>query len=219
MSDPRSEPTSHYFSPAPDGPSDPRTVRVTVPDLSVDLVSDRGVFSHRRLDPGTRLLLLEAPLLLPDETTIVDLGCGWGPIACVTARRAPHATVWAVDVNERARRLTAANAERLGLTNIRVAAPEELPTDLTVDRLLSNPPIRIGRDPLRRLLATWLDRLSPTGRAHLVVQRHLGADSLARHLVGTGHPVRRLVSRGGYRLLEVAPRPDGPRDPGSGADT
>ncbi|RMH78904.1 MAG: methyltransferase domain-containing protein, partial [Actinomyces sp.] len=189
MSDPRSEPTPHYFSPAPDGPSDPRTVRVTLPDLSVDLVSDRGVFSHRRLDPGTRLLLLEAPLPLPDETTIVDLGCGWGPIACVTARRAPHATVWAVDVNERARRLTAANAERLGLTNVRVAAPDDVPADLTVDRLLSNPPIRIGRDRLRRLLAIWLDRLSPTGRAHLVVQRHLGADSLARHLVGTGHPV------------------------------
>ncbi len=201
----------HYFADRPEVGTDPRTVRLTLPDVSLDLVSDRGVFSHGRLDAGTRLLLLEAPPAAPSDRVVVDVGCGWGPITCVTARRSPHVRVWAVDVNERARRLTAANAHRLGLTNVTVVAPDEVPDDLRVDRILSNPPIRVGKARLHELCRTWLDRLTPTGRAHLVVNRHLGADSLARHLTDGGWSVRRLVSRRGYRLLEIG-HPDEPTD-------
>jgi 16S rRNA (guanine1207-N2)-methyltransferase len=195
--------SGHYFAEAAAVESRPRSVGVVLPDLSLTLTSDRGVFSSDRLDPGTRLLLLEMPPVGSSENTILDLGCGWGPIACVAARRAPHATVWAIDVNRRARELTAANAESVGVA-VRVAAPSDVPEEVRFDRILSNPPIRIGKSALHDLLAQWLDRLQPGGRAHLVVQRHLGSDSLARWLVARGHPVQRLASRWGYRLLEVA---------------
>ena len=193
----------HYFDPAPGAASKPSSVRLVLPDLTLELATDLGVFSADRVDPGTKYLLLDAPTP-PEAGTFVDLGCGYGPIACALASRAPGASVWAVDVNERARALCRANAESLGLGNVVVAAPDEVPDDLTIDRLWSNPPIRIGKVALHDLLRTWLGRLSPDGVALLVVQKHLGADSLQRWLQGEGWRAERLGSRSGYRLLEVA---------------
>ncbi|MGK5558515.1 MFS transporter, partial [Actinomadura kijaniata] len=70
----------------------------------------------------------------------------------------------------------------------------------------SNPPIRIGKAALHDLLLTWLPRLTPTGQAHLVVQKHLGSDSLQRWLADQGFPTRRLASRSAYRILQVSAR-------------
>ncbi len=198
---------AHYFDHDPAVTSEPVVVDVALPDVSLALTADRGVFSGERLDPGTKLLLLEAPPLDDATRTVLDLGCGWGPIACVAAVRAPEATVWAVDVNARARALTAANAAAAGVGDrVRVAAPDEVPGDLTFDRILSNPPIRIGKDALHELLEGWLSRLAPGGSAHLVVQKHLGSDSLARWLAEQGFTTTRLCSRAGYRILQVEAR-------------
>lgn len=192
----------HYFDADPTVGSTPSSVRLDLPDRSLTLATDRGVFSGDRVDAGTKYLLLEAPAP-PATGTFVDLGCGYGPIACTLAARAPGATVWAVDVNRRALELCARNATALGLDNVRTAEAAEVPPDLTADLLWSNPPIRIGKAALRDLLASWLRRLAPGGVALLVVQKHLGADSLQRWLDGEGWPTTRLGSRTGYRLLEV----------------
>jgi 16S rRNA G1207 methylase RsmC len=111
--------------------------------------------------------------------------------------------VWAVDVNERALDLCRANAAALGLANVSVAHVDAVPSDLSVDLLWSNPPIRIGKAALHALLATWLGRLTDDGTAVLVVQKHLGADSLQAWLSEEGWRATRLGSRAGYRLLEV----------------
>ena len=197
--------SGQYFTDEPTVASAPRTVDVVLPDMTLRLRSDAGVFSADQLDPGTKLLLLEMPEIEPTERSVLDLGCGWGAIACVVARRAGHARVWAVDVNRRARDLTSANADLAGVS-LEVASPEAVPADVRFDRILSNPPIRIGKAALHELMTTWLGRLRPSGRAHLVVQRHLGSDSLARWLTERGHRVTRLVSRSGYRILEVGAR-------------
>ena len=196
------DPAGHYFHAEPAVESRRDRVRLDLPDGSIALTTDRGVFSGSRVDPGTKYLLLEAPAP-PATGTFVDLGCGYGPIACTLAARAPAAAVWAVDTNQRALELCAANADALGLRNIRAVPPAEVPADLAVDLLWSNPPIRIGKAALHRLLAGWLDRLAPGGRAVLVVQKHLGADSLQRWLDESGWAVQRLGSRSGYRLLQV----------------
>ena len=193
----------HYFDDDPETPSSPHPVEISLPDLSMVLTADRGVFSADRLDVGTKLLLHEAPSLA-DATSVLDIGCGWGPITCVAARRAPRAAVWAIDVNRRARDLTAANAEAAGVGDrVTVAAPDEVPDDVTFDRILTNPPIRVGKAALHDLLLRWLPRLTPDGVAHLVVQKHLGSDSLAKWLDREGLPTTRLASRAGYRILEV----------------
>lgn len=179
-------------------------------DDRLTLGTDRAVFSPDRIDLGTRVLLDSAPPPDPTSRVIVDLGAGYGPIACTLARRAPHAEVWAVEVNERARNLCADNARATGCHNLRVVAPEEVPDGLTIDELWSNPPVRIGKDALRRLVSGWLDRLRPTGVAWFVVSRHLGADTLTEWLRQQGYPVHRHGSRKGYRVLRVGPRSTGP---------
>jgi 16S rRNA (guanine1207-N2)-methyltransferase len=193
---------SHYFDERPAVGSAETVVSVELPDTSFTLRTDRGVFSHGRLDPGTELLLRKAPAP-PRRGELLDLGCGAGAIALTLARRAPEATVWAVDVNERARALCAANAVANGMPNVIVVPPDEVPGDVRLDAIWSNPPIRVGKHALHELLAAWLARLTPAGRALLVVQRHLGADSLQRWLTEQGWPATRLASARGYRLLDV----------------
>ncbi len=206
MADPASQPASgQYFEAEPAAAAAPRTIAVNIGGMKLRFITDSGVFSPDRLDAGTRLLLLEAPPLTTDDRSVLDLGCGWGPIACVAGLRSPAAEVLAVDVNERALSITAGNARRNGVGNVTVARPDEVDPARRFDRILCNPPIRVGKDALHSLLATWLDRLATGGRAHLVVHRHLGSDSLARWLAGRGHMVDRLVSRSGYRVLEVRP--------------
>ena len=179
-------------------------MHVVLPDLHLALETDAGVFSAGRLDPGTRLLLDTVPD--PAKAgNLLDLGCGYGPLALVQAARSPDAVVWAVDVNQRALGLCAGNAARAGLGNVRCVTPDQpgLPGELAA--IWSNPPIRIGKQALHELLTGWLGRLVPGGSAYLVVQRHLGADSLHRWLAEAGWPVSRVAARNGYRVLRVDP--------------
>ena len=178
-------------------------IELHLPDLSLNLMTDRGVFGRQGVDAGTKLLLLHGPDPAPGDTDLLDLGCGYGPIALALARRNPTATVWAVDINERARDLCRQNAEANELGNIRVAGPAEIPAAQRFDRIWSNPPIRIGKAALHELLSHWLDRLRPGGTAHLVVQKHLGSDSLHRWLDGSGLATTRRRSQSAYRLLDV----------------
>ena len=173
-----------------------------LPDLHLALETDAGVFSAARLDPGTRLLLDTVPPP-PQAGNLLDLGSGYGPLALVMAARAPRAAVWAVDVNQRALALCAANAARASLGNVRCVTPEQQGLPGQLDAIWSNPPIRIGKQALHSLLTGWLGRLAPGGSAHLVVQRHLGADSLHRWLEEAGWPVSRVAARTGYRVLRV----------------
>lgn len=191
---------SHYFDERPGVDSARTTVDVALADLAFTLTTDRGVFSHGHVDTGTLLLLQQAPPP-PPQGHLLDLGCGAGPIAITLAMRSPGATVWAVDVNERARELTAANARRNAVDNISVVAPEEVPAEVRFAAIWSNPPIRVGKRALHDLLLTWFARLTDQGAAVLVVQKHLGADSLQRWLTEQGYPTERIASRAGFRLL------------------
>jgi 16S rRNA (guanine1207-N2)-methyltransferase len=169
------------------------------------LVSAGGVFSADRLDPGTAVLLRKAAPPAPDlGGELLDLGCGYGPIACVLATAAPRAVVWAVDVNARARELAAANAAAIGVADrVRVAAPDEVPAAVRFAQIWSNPPVRVGKPELHAMLAGWLPRLRPDGVGWLVVARHLGGDSLQQWLIGQGWTVTRHASQKGYRVLRV----------------
>ncbi|MEM7341769.1 MAG: methyltransferase [Actinomycetota bacterium] len=203
-------PPSHYFDAEPTSGRAETSVELVLPDVRFTLATDRGVFARDHVDAGTKLLLLDGPDAVTTDRVLVDVGAGYGPIACTLAHRNPQATVWAVEVNSRARELCAANAAAASLTNLQVVSPEEVPNDLVADRIWSNPPIRIGKAALHELLLGWLGRLDSSGSAHLVVQRHLGADSLHRWMEGQGWSVTRRGSRQAYRLLDVAaPEGDG----------
>ena len=197
--------SEQYFSRTPSSRTKRSTVRLALPDVGpLDLVTDRGVFSAGEVDVGTRILLRRAPAP-PAQGDLLDLGCGYGPIAIALATRSPGSVVWAVDVNERALALTAENAAAAALDNVRAVAPEAVSPAIRFGAMYSNPPIHIGKQPLHELLSTWLARLDPSGAAWFVVQRNLGSDSLARWLADEGLGVSRIASERGYRVLEVRP--------------
>lgn len=194
------ERTDHYFDETPRSTSGEREIMVRFVTPPLRVATDHGVFSHGRVDAGTEVLLRQGPR--PDEPgTFLDLGCGSGVIALTLARRSPRSRVIAVDVNERARSLCAANAAANGITNVEVAAPDEVDHELRFDGIWSNPPIRVGKAVLHEMLEHWLDRLSADGAAHLVVHKNLGSDSLTRWLTDHGWPTERLLSAKGYRVL------------------
>jgi 16S rRNA (guanine1207-N2)-methyltransferase len=190
----------HYFDDETTAPSMPRDVELWLPDMTLTLTTDRGVFGYGAIDAGSKLLLLKAAEP-PTSGNLLDLGCGVGTIALPLARRAPEATVWAVDVNSRARDLCAANAAANAITNVRVVSPDDVPEDIVLDCIWSNPPIRVGKAALHAMLRRWLTRLTATGEATLVVHKHLGGDSLQKWLTDSGYPTERVASSSGYRIL------------------
>lgn len=193
--------TEHYFSADPAIVNRPREVSFDLAGRHYTLTASSGVFSAGRLDPGTAVLLRKGALPTGEHTgDLLDLGCGYGPIATVLATVAPKATVWAVDVNARARELTAKNTKDL---NVRVMAPDDVPGDQSFSQIWSNPPVRIGKPELHALLARWLPKLTDDGVAWLVMGRHLGGDSLQAWLNQQGWPARRHASGAGFRVLKV----------------
>ncbi len=193
----------HYFM-TPTGPEQRREVTAAVWGHQLTWQTATGVFSHDGLDHATAVLLRHAEPR-EESRTILDLGCGWGPVACSLAVHRPEAEVWAVDVNERAVELTRENAGRHGIT-VRAVLPDAVPDDLRFDEIWSNPPIRIGKEALHDLLLRWLPRLSDDGVAHLVVGKNLGADSLQRWLTTQGWSTERTASAKGFRVLTVRRR-------------
>ena len=201
-----------YFTPNPQTASRPETFTVPMPEGTLRLTTDRGVFSHGALDLGTRVLLLKAPPPAEDGD-VLDLGCGAGPIAITMARRSPRARVWAIDVNHRALHLTRENARANNVTNITTCTPEEMDPQIRFEAIWSNPPIHIGKAAMHEMLLQWLPRLTPTGVAVMVVQKHLGSDSLLAWLNAQGFPTERIGAAKGYRVLRTTLPPQAPTHP------
>ncbi|TPW76497.1 class I SAM-dependent methyltransferase [Schumannella soli] len=198
----------HYFSPQPGSDFVPRTIPVTLAGRRVEVTTAGGVFSPDRIDSGTAVLLGAVPAP-PPGGNLLDLGCGWGPVALSLALESPRATVWAVDVNQRALDLVRRNAESLGLDNVNAVTPDSVPDDVVFRTIWSNPPIRVGKNELHELLLRWMPRLDVGSDAWLVVAKQLGADSLQRWLqgeLGRDTAVIRTATSKGYRVLRVRRR-------------
>ena len=198
----------HYFSTSPGSDLVLRTISVRLAGRDVDVTTANGVFSPERIDTGTQVLLGNIPAP-PPGGNLLDLGCGWGPVALTLALESPRATVWAVDVNRRALDLVERNAADLGLTNVKAVTPDEVPAETTFTTIWSNPPIRVGKNELHDMLRTWLPRLEPGSDAWLVVQKNLGSDSLHRWLqaeLPNDFVVLRAATNKGYRVLRARHR-------------
>lgn len=195
----------HYFSASPASRESLRRIRVRLGGDEVEVTTAGGVFSPDHVDAGTGVLLANTPPA-PPGGHLLDLGCGWGPITLSLAMQSPRATVWAVDVNERALDLVRRNAEGLGLVNVNAVLPDDVPAATTFRTIRSNPPIRVGKNELHGLLERWIPRLDERSDAWLVVQRNLGSDSLQRWLQSSftpGYSVHRAATGRGFRVLKV----------------
>ncbi|QYH36443.1 class I SAM-dependent methyltransferase [Salinibacterium sp. M195] len=198
----------HYFSSTPESDLKLRTIHATIAGVERELFTSNGIFSPAHIDTGTQVLLSNVPAP-PPGGNLLDLGCGWGPMALTLALESPHATVWAVDVNERALDLVRANAKKLSIPNINAVLPQDVPEDITFMSIWSNPPIRVGKAELHNIMKTWLPRLENDADAWLVVQKNLGSDSLHSWMQSEfpdNFVFTRASTNKGYRLLRAHKR-------------
>jgi 16S rRNA G1207 methylase RsmC len=198
--------SDHYFTARPVSAAEQRPLTVQLAGREVTVRTAGGVFSPGGLDKGTAVLLRHVPPP-PPQGSLLDLGCGWGPIALTLGLLSPQAQVYAVDVNERSLDLVRTNAAMLGLDRVVAAPPDGIPEDVRFEAIWSNPPIRVGKAVLHELMLTWLPRLAVGGVAHLVVQKNLGSDSLQRwleeQLPPQAYAVSRFATDKGFRILAV----------------
>lgn len=207
MSGPDETGPAHYFSATPGTREQRRSISATFWGRELELTTANGVFAGDHLDRGTAVLL-GASTPPQGSPALLDLGCGYGPIALGLAVHCPGAQVDAVDVNERALALCRDNAAALGVADrVHVLRPDEVAPERRYDAIWSNPPIRIGKPALHALLLQWLPRLRPEGHARLVVGKNLGADTLQRWLDDQGYRCERVASAKGFRVLVVRPGP------------
>lgn len=190
----------HYFEENPSSEEIESSVQLSLPDFTCSLKTASNVFSWQKIDSGTKFFLLNVPTPQVPPNNVLDLGCGYGPITAVLEHRFPNGKVWGIDVNNRAIDLAKRNVQK-GSTVI--CKPDEVPEEVTFDLIWSNPTIRIGKQNLKILLTTWLNRLNLNGSAFFVINKNLGSDSIQQWLENETWTTSRLKSVRGYRLIEV----------------
>lgn len=197
--------SDHYFSAQPSTPFARKHIRVSLGGEERTVNTAGGIFSPDGIDKGTAVLLDHVPPPAPTGE-LLDIGCGWGPIALSMALASPGATVHAVDVNDRSLQLMRENAAGLSVQNIVAATPEAVDEGIRFQTIWSNPPIRVGKEILHQILLHWIPRLAPGGTAWLVVQKNLGSDSLQSWLkreLPAGFTVERHSTAKSFRILRI----------------
>ncbi|NCO37987.1 MAG: methyltransferase [Armatimonadetes bacterium] len=195
---------AQYFAADPRVPSAPRELHWRDGEREWVFLSDRGVFSKDRIDPGTRLLI--DTVALPHAARFADWGCGYGVVGIRLAARDATARGVLVDVNRRAVFLAAENARRNGVANVSAVVGDGLSgfaAKKVLGAIVSNPPIRAGRTVLRQMLAESHARLQPHGQLWLVARTQQGARSLARDMEQLVGPVETVSRKSGYRVLRA----------------
>jgi len=191
--------SEHYYTAAPASAHDERRRTVRALGVEMDFVTDAGVFSRDGLDAGTRVLLEALP---PLSGRVLDLGCGWGALGGVLAKKWADVRFVLTDVNERAAALAERNLKLNGLDNFEVVCGDGFAAvEGTFDWIVTNPPIRAGKQVIYALFAEAKNYLAPGGTLALVIRTQQGAKSAERYLRGIYESVETLDVSGGYRVL------------------
>lgn len=194
--------SDHYFSRNPASESRPVDCDFVYRGISLRFRTDAGVFSRGEADPGTRLLLEALPEVMSGD--ILDLGCGWGIIGISVARKWPETRVVLADVNERALALSRENAEinHAGVTCVESDGMAAFAGRL-FDAVITNPPIRAGKQVIYRMFADAARSLREGGALYLVIRKQQGAESCIRYLQTLYGDVTKLDRSGGYWVLRA----------------
>ena len=190
----------HYYTRNPASESRPVDCEYVYRGIPLTFRTDAGVFSKGEVDDGTDLLLKS----LPEEMTgdILDLGCGWGVIGICVARRWPDTRVTMADVNLRALELARGNAER-NRAEVRCLESDgmEALKGSRFDAVITNPPIRAGKQVIYRMFADAEECLRPGGSLILVIRKQQGAESCLRYLQTLFPKVEKTAKSGGFWVL------------------
>lgn len=191
----------HYFSERPISAERRGLVKTRLRGMEFGFVTSSGVFSIRRVDRGTRLLV--ESMVLPGEGRVLDMGCGYGVVGVVAGRLVPGLEVWMTDINERAVSLARLNLDRNGVeAEVRQGDLYEPVGGMRFGVVLSNPPISAGlRRVVRPLVEGAVAHLEVGGSLQVVVQSRKGGKTLAAMMEDAFGGVEVLARGGGYRVL------------------
>ncbi len=193
-------PSEHYFTPQPSGRRRAACFTATLRGRAVRLMTEAGVFSRRRVDAGTRLLVER--LEMGPRERLLDLGCGYGVVGLVAALLAPEARVTLVDINERAVELARENLRANGIEDAEVLQGDGFAplAGRAFDVIALNPPVRAGLEVVHGLIEESREHLVVGGRFYLVGRRRQGVVRLAEKMAEVFGEVVEVAKDGGYRL-------------------
>lgn len=195
--------SEHYFSSQPSAKHNPLKFKATLRGQSYIFATDSGVFSRENIDLGSQILIDVLPCTQGD--TVLDLGCGYGPIGMVAANLvAPTGKVYMVDVNERAVTLAKKNLVENEIKNAQVLVSDGLSSvsGQTFDWIVSNPPIRRGKAIVYPLLTEAYHALKPGGALLVVIRTKQGAKSLEKYLHELAGNCETIEKKAGFRVLK-----------------
>lgn len=196
---------SHYYDENPEVESKEALFTYSYDNHDLELVTDAGVFSKGKIDFGSDLLVKTFLKTYPPGPTknIIDVGCGYGPIGLMIAKVSPHHEVTMVDVNQRALNLSRKNKKRNRIENVEVKESDGLSQveDNTYDFVLTNPPIRAGKEVVHRILEDAYVKLKLDGELFVVIQKKQGMPSAKKKMQDTFGNVEVLEKSKGYYIL------------------
>jgi len=195
--------SEHYYSPRPSTPHAETIFAATLRGMEFKFITDAAVFSRSRVDAGSTLLI-EVIDIAPTDT-VLDMGCGYGPIGTVAASIATHGRVYMVDVNERAAELARRNLELNGVANaeVRIGDGTGPVSGIVFDTVLTNPPIRAGKTVIYRMVDEAHAALRPGGSLWVVIQTKQGAPSMKKKLQERFGNVEDVERESGYHVFRA----------------
>lgn len=195
--------SQHYYSQQPEARHDRRTLTTVLRGKNLRFTSDAGVFSKGDIDYGSRVLI--ETMEIPDESTVLDVGCGYGPIGISAAFLVPKGHVTMVDINSRAVELARENAQNNGIRNVTVMESDMLSAlkGQKFDVILTNPPIRAGKAVVHQIFEQAYDHLNEGGSLWIVIQKKQGAPSAVTKLESLFSGVEEVGKDKGYRIIRA----------------
>jgi len=196
---------NHYYTNNENLASKESTFTYTFGGKELIFKSDLGVFSKERVDFGTNVLLNALPDLSNYES-LIDVGCGVGIIGLCLKSKYKQLNITMIDVNQRALKLASENAKINGLD--KDGKVQIIESNLyskiqnNVDCIVSNPPIRAGKDVVLGVVIDGFKHLNPNGKIWVVIQKKQGAPSMEKKLIEVFGNCKTIDKKNGYYIFE-----------------
>lgn len=194
---------NQYFENDPDLEHELKKFDFTLRKHNLNFISDSGVFSRQTIDYGSRVLIEAVDFSNIPAGNILDVGCGYGPIGLALAKEQKTRQTTMVDVNLRALKLAKQNAADNNIDNVEIVESDVYQNVSNKYALIvSNPPVRAGKNVVTAILAESKDYLEPNGELWIVLQKKQGAPSAKKLMDKTFGNVEVVTRDKGYYILK-----------------
>lgn len=195
--------SNHYYSQNPEVKHNRHIHEVSLRGMPFRFVTDAGVFSKSGIDYGSRVLI--DVLQFDSGSSVLDVGCGYGPIGLTAAKLNNQGQITMIDINERAVELAKENAKLNGISNVAVLQSDiyEAVKDRKFDSIVTNPPIRAGKEVVHRIFEEGYQLLNQGGSMWVVIQKKQGAPSAEAKLKLLFGDVEEVTKDKGYRIFRA----------------